>query len=89
MISKENAIKSFNEIKYFEENWYPEQIKIIEEFITRPTLDDAIKVVEEEIDNQEIGIIGKCFTKAQKDESYIKRDILLVILTALKGLKGE
>ena len=98
MTSKEKAIEALNKFysdwleDCFEADWFFRTdglySNIIDE-LSKPTLDDAIKVVEDMIENNEIklsehaGGVSRMLDLKYANANY--RDVI----TALKGLKGE
>ena len=116
MTSKEKAIKAFENVEKFisdlpmsvvgyntpsTSEWVSDQLNIVEDHLNNPTLDDAIKVVENLKQSQKIvdwkqvnvrtynvGINNEQFEDITNYEPiFDNQDLFDDILTALKGLK--
>ena len=72
--SKEKAIEALQKIESYHayDNQFDDELKLVFAELSKPTIDDAIKVVE-----------------LMKSKNYLNKRVLVLVLEALKGLKGE
>ena len=82
MTSKAKAIEAFGRIKdvYRTHTINLQDVVDVQNQLNNPTLDDAIKVVEE---------ISSLHCRNGEWDNLVTKEILLEVYTALRGLKGE